>query len=61
MIGTQQMEDCSLDHPAAGQAAPRPAWRKPRPPQRGPPANAIPAPGSEGPQMPFNPAQLGNS
>ena len=34
MIGTQQMEDCSLEHPAAGQAATRPAWRKPGPPQR---------------------------
>lgn len=29
MIGTHQMGDCSLEHPAARQAATRPAWRKP--------------------------------
>ena len=36
IIGTQQIEDCSLDHPAAGQAATRLARCKPCPPQRDP-------------------------
>ena len=66
IVAAQLTKDCGIEHPAAGQAATRPAWRDPRPPQRdrqraarGPPAEAIPALESERPQTPFTPAQLG--
>ena len=61
IVGRQQMEDCSLEHPAAGRAAhDRPdashALRNgiASGPERGSPAHAIPFLGSESPQTPFD-------